>query len=138
MPHQCRACAGLEAQLIEMQQALAEAERARSEECSRARQNLDRAQDANANLFRVCEQLDQTRLDAGASYARCLDLEAQLRARLDLHEADLGEVERQRVNAEGMGARLQQALDMVSTLQRELATERGQARWQQEHERHDI
>jgi chromosome segregation ATPase len=68
-----RECEGLRAALA------AETEAARRDRAA-ARASVDRAQDLDAALFRLRDQLKLARMDADESYTRVLDLEQQLQA----------------------------------------------------------
>ncbi|MEJ7745964.1 MAG: hypothetical protein WKF61_04250 [Luteimonas sp.] len=120
----------LELQHDELQRALAAEMQARNSDHAVARQSLDRAQDLNAELFRVREQLSGSRMDAEENYGRCLDLEAQLREEAERRNADLQLIAALRVQLEASVAQLSEALSIHAAERQGHAQENIQ--WQAE------
>lgn len=86
-----RECDGLRAALA------AETEVTRRDRAA-ARASVDRAQDLDAALFRLCDQLKLARMDADVSYMRVLDLEQQLHVLGEHHGSILQDLQQARAH----------------------------------------
>lgn len=96
----------------ELRLACAAAEAARQSDRAAARESVDRAQDLDAALFRLRDQLKIAQTDAESSYGRGLDLERQLRELCVQRDAVLGELVRARTQYEALSVQLSQTLTL--------------------------
>ena len=94
----------------ELRRAVAAETAARRSDRAAARQSIDRAQDLDAELFRMRDQLKLARMEAEETYALVLNRERQLRALGEQREVELGELAQARVRCETSSAQLGQAL----------------------------
>ena len=94
----------------ELRRAVAAETAARRSDRAAARQSIDRAQDLDAELFRMRDQLKLARMEADETYALVLNRERQLRALGEQREVELGELAQARGQCGAASAQLDQAL----------------------------
>ena len=85
---------------------------ARKNDRATARQSLDRAQDLGAELFRTRDQLKLAQMHADETYARVLDLEAQVRVLGEQRATVMAELAELRSQYARSSGQLSQALAM--------------------------